>query len=591
MKSPVMPSPVMPSRALAPTSRPLAAAFLLLVALQPLAGRAADLPTLDDAQRRNWQRFWEEQQALELLLDLSAEHRPETLAIVGATLIPMTGERSIADAVVVVAAGRITAAGPRSGVEIPEGAEIIDGTGRFLIPGLTEGHSHTIHSPSQLLVYLTRGVTTLREMDGYPWMLEARRKAEQGELLMPSLLVAGHILSNRAWDFYMTQVDTPGEARRLVAEQAAAGYDFIKIHNSLPEPLWSAVFQAAHEAGLDVVGHIPNEITIAQAVADGMRTNEHFKGYLFDQTLEITEQDYVAATRGSDLWNAPTFATYHDHLRGAEALEVVERESSLRLVPRWMRRDWLEQAEQPMDKLTALRQTIYPKSREIFQDLRPVTDKFFAGTDTGSYAMMVPGYALQEEVRIFEGLGLTPFEALETATVHAATAMRRDGEFGVVAPGARGDLLLLGSNPLEGTAHLADIRGVAVRGTWLDRAALDEIEERLSLLFSDRTPIPEPTRPALEALVTGARRIRERGFPYPGYILDEIGDWLSALGQEDLGRSVRASQPAPMTSAASSSAAAAAAGAPAGGGSKIRTEQEERADEGSAVIPVRGRRE
>lgn len=517
------------------------AAPLLLVALSTLAARATPPPQLDDAQSRKWQRFWEEQQAIELLVDLSSEHRPSTLAVVGATLIPMTGERSIADAAVVIVNGKITAAGPSASVEIPEAAEIVDGTGRFLVPGLTEGHSHTIHSPSQLLVYLTRGVTTLREMDGYPWMLEARGKAASGDLLMPSLLVAGHILSNRAWDFYMTQVDTPEEARRLVTEQAAAAYDFIKIHNSLPEPLWSAVFEAAHESGLDVVGHIPNEITIAKAIHDGMRTNEHFKGYLFDQTLQITEQDYVSATRGSDLWNAPSFVTYHDHLRGAEALEVVGRENSLRLVPRWMRRDWLEQAEQPVDELTALRQTIYPKSRQIFQRLWPVTHNFLAGTDTGSYAMMVPGYALQEEVRLFESLGLTPYEALETATTHAATAMRRDGEFGVVAPGARGDLVLLGSNPLEGTAHLADIRGVAVRGTWLDRAALDEIEGRLSALFSDRTPIPEPTRAALEALVAGAQSLVGRGFPYPRYILDEIGEWLSDLGQDDLAARLNAS--------------------------------------------------
>jgi len=541
---------------------------LLLVALTAGASAAAPLPELDDAQSRKWQRFWEEQQALELLVDLSAENTPRTLAILGATLIPMRGERSIADAAVVIAQGKVTAAGPRSEVEIPDGAEVVDGTGRFLIPGLTEGHSHTIHSPSQLLVYLTRGVTTLREMDGYPWMLEARRKASRGELLMPSLLISGHILSHHAWDFYMTQVDAADEARHLVAEQAAAGYDFIKIHNSLPDPLWSAVFQAAHEAGLDVVGHIPNEITIAQAVMDGMRTNEHFKGYLFDQTLQITEQDYVAATRGSHLWNAPTFATYHDHLRGAEALELVERENSLRLVPRWMRRDWLEQAEQPRDKLTALRQTVYPKSRKIFQDLQPVTDRFFAGTDTGSYAMMVPGYALQEEVRIFEDLGLTPYEALATATTRSAAAMRRTGEFGAVAPGARGDLVLLGSNPLEGTAHLADVQGVAVRGAWLDRAALDAIEEGLSVLFSDRTPVPEPTRTALEALVAGAGRLVARGFPYPAYILDEIGEWLSALGQEDLAATAKtlARRPTAKTSAAPGGATPAPAAAVAGSG-------------------------
>jgi hypothetical protein len=489
----------------------------------------------DEEQQRAWQRLWEEQQALELLLDLSQQHRPETLAIVGATLIPMQGAaRTIPDAAVVVEGGRITAAGPRAEVAIPERARVVDAGGRYLLPGLTEAHSHTIHSPSQLLVYLTRGVTTLREMDGYPWMLAAREMAARGELLAPSLYVAGHILSFRAWDFYMTQVDTPEQARQRVAEQAAAGYDFIKIHNSLPEPLWDALFAAAREAGLDVVGHIPNEISIARAVADGLRTNEHFKGYLFDETLGITEQDYVGATRGSDLWNVPSFANYHDHLRGAAARELADREGSLRLVPSWQRAEWQAQADQPVDELTALRQSVFPKSRKIFSDLRLVTDKFVAGTDTGSYAWMVPGYTLQEEIRIFESLGLTPYEALETATTHPAEAMRRTGEFGAVAPGARGDLLLVASDPLESSEHLAGVEGVAVRGAWLDRTALDAIESRLATLFADDNPPPAPSREAGERLVRGARRIVERGFPYPAYILEEMRVLLTALGQEDL---------------------------------------------------------
>jgi len=273
-------------------------------------------------------------------------------------------------------------------------------------------------------VYLTRGVTTLREMDGFPWMLRARDMAAENALLIPNLYVAGHILSNRAWPFYMTQIDTPQEARDAVKAQAKMGYDFIKIHNSLPEPLFSAVFDAANEAGLDVVGHTPHEITIAHAIATGMRTEEHFKGYILDANLQITNEDYVAVTRGANIWHVPTFAAYHDHLRGPAAMALAAEQDSLKLVPRWLRTAWLRQANEPVDKLTELRQTILPKSREIFTHLRPVTDRLVAGTDTGNLAFEVPGYSLQEEVRIFESLGLSAFEALKTATLNQAIAFR-----------------------------------------------------------------------------------------------------------------------------------------------------------------------
>lgn len=485
-------------------------------------------------QQATWARLWEEHQGHKLLMRFSKELRPQALVIEGADVISMAGEAVLEDHSVVVDQGRFVAVGPRSEVSIPQGAKVIAQDGLYVIPGLTDAHSHTISSLSQFLVYVTQGVTTLREMDGYPWMLRARDRATADDFLIPHLYIAGHILSNRAMDFYMTQVDTVDQARRLVRAQAAAGYDFIKIHNSLPQPLFGAVFEAAGQAGLDVVGHIPNEIKIAEAVRAGMRTNEHFKGYLFDETLEITTQDYLSATRGADLWHTPTFTTYHDHLRGAASLELVSKEDSLELVPRWLRQRWLEQAKQPVDRLTALRQSIYPKSRQIFLALWPITDKFIAGTDTGTYAMMVPGFALQEEVRIFESLGLTPFQALKTATINPALAMRKAAEFGTIEVGKRADFVVLDANPLQGTEHLKDIFGVSLRGTWLPERVLEEIRTSLAAAFRDQNPVPVPSHKELEAFVVEMQALGKKGFPYPAYLLEEIEGFLSALGEGDL---------------------------------------------------------
>ena len=536
-----MARPRRPHHRATPIYLTLAACLIAGAGVPPVFGSdgdqdgATEIEPLSEAQAEVWARVWEEHRGHELIRRFSQRFEPSPLALVGVAVAPMTGAGLQLDQTVLVEHGRITAVGPRGEVEVPPEATLVAGADKFVIPGLTEAHSHTISSLSQFLVYLTRGVTTLREMDGFPWMLEARRQAAAGELLIPNLYVAGHILSNRAWDFYMTQVDNPEEAAARVREQAAAGYDFIKIHNSLPGPIFDSLFEAAAAEGLDVVGHIPNEIPIVRAVSAGLRTNEHFKGYIFDQTLEVTDQDYVGATRGSEMWNVPTFANYHDHLRGAESLEVVTAENSLRFVPRWLRDGWLRQAEQPVDELTALRQTIYPKSRRIFLDLWPeVTRKFVAGTDTGTYAMMVPGFALQEEVRIFESLGMTPREALETATINPALAMRREAEFGTIEVGKRADLVVLEANPLESTEHLREIFGVAVRGTWLGPGALEEIRSAVELAFSESTQVPEPSRAELARLVTEMERLSRRAFPYPDYVLSEVGEFLTDLGQADL---------------------------------------------------------
>jgi len=516
-----------------------ALAVILWFITAPDVARNLESADLTKEQQQNWHRFWEEHQSHKLMMSLSSEFHPRQLAIVGVNVVPMTQDTLLQDLTVIVENGRFTAIGPTGEIEIPTDAMVVVGADdKYLIPGLAEAHSHTQISLSQFLVYLTRGVTTLREMDGFPWMLRAKEMAAQNRLLIPNLYVAGHILSHRAWGFYMTQIDTEEQAREVVREQADAGYDFIKIHNSMPEPLLGAVMASAKEAGLDVVGHVPHDITIAHGVDSGLRTGEHFKGYMIDSNLEITDEDYVAVTDGVDFWNTPTFTSYHEHLRGPEAAALAEKENSLRLVPKWVRMSWYAQADAQEDDLTKLRQTILPKSKEIFGNLWPVTRKFLAGTDTGYYAFMVPGYSLHEEVRIFQSLGLTPYESLETATVNPALAMRQESQMGTIEVGKRADFVVLDENPLEGAENLESIWGVSVRGTWLDRDSIRRIERALEESFADTNSVPAADPEVFEILVSEMEQLKTAGFPYPDYSLEEIETLLRELGQKGLAQRV-----------------------------------------------------
>ena len=505
-------------------------AMVLISTLISTVGSTVLAQSLDKDQLRMLNRHVEEFETYPLMLELSRRHQPQTIALVGVNLVSMTGAGMREDQTVIIRDSRFQVIGDSAVTPVPEDARIIDGLeDHFLIPGLTEAHAHTQFSMSQFLVYLTRGVTTVREMGGFSWMLDARQMAAENKLLIPNLYLAGHILSSRAWDFYMTQVDTEEQVRYRVAEQAAAGYDFIKIHNSLEKNLYTALFDEAGKHGLDVIGHIPQEISIAEAVEAGQRTNEHFKGYIFDGDLSITDQDYVEDTEGSEMWHAPTFSNYHDHLRGAQASRLAEAENSLRLVPGWLKASWAKQASMPVDGLTGLRQTIYPKSREIFSRLSRVTDRFIAGTDTGGYAYQVPGYALLEEVRIFESLGLSPYQALETATINSARAMRKEQEMGTIEVGKRADFVMLSKNPLLSSAHLSAVEGVGVRGIWLDRSELDRIESRLEQLFSGKQTSPGSPEIRLKRVLKIREEIRTAGFPLPAYLDQEVEELRLAM--------------------------------------------------------------
>ena len=488
-------------------------------ALALLACRAS----ADSAEAGRWQFHLGEHQIDRLLHELSSEHRPEALAIENVTLLPMASEPVVEHATVVVQGGKIVAVGQAGEMAVPEDARRIDGAGRYLLPGLTDMHVHNLVSSSQHLLNLANGVTTVRDLDGFPWMLAVRDRIAGNELLAPNLYLSGHILNYRPMGMYATVVESSEAARQAVRQQEAAGYDFIKVHNSMPLDVYEAILGEARALEIDVVGHIPHRILVAQAVAAGQRTFEHFKGYLQDWDLQISPEDWVAATRGADVWNCPTFYTYREHLRGEEARRLVREADEMRYAPAWDKRRWLERAnEEP----SALHQGIRPKSEEIFRRLLPIGARFLSGTDSGGgYPFMVPGFALQEELRAIQAAGLSPYETLRTSTVHAAAAMRREHDFGTVEVGKRADLLLVEDNPLETVENLGSIAGVMVRGIWLDRDALDRILAGIEAIYNPEdgasTP-PLPSRAQIEELVAGMEALRADGWVFREHDLDEL---------------------------------------------------------------------
>jgi imidazolonepropionase-like amidohydrolase len=378
------------------------------------------------------------------------------------------------------------------------------------------------------------GVTSVRDMDGFPWTLRMRDAVRRGELLAPNMYITGQILNGVPMGFYAHVVTTPEEGRAAVREDKAAGFDFIKVHNILKPEVYEAVLDEAHKQTIDVVGHIPQGIKVADAIRLGQKTMEHFTGYILDDGLTISHEDYVSATKGADIWLCPTFSTYRDELRGTDVLRALQL-PEMRYTSWRDRIDWKKRADEPITPSIQAVQQILPMSEQIFRELLPVGARFIPGTDSGGgYAMMPPGFILHEELRIMQKNGLSPLETLRSATLNAAKAMGRSGEFGTIEPGKRADMVLLSANPLLDSANLDRIQTVIVRGIVLDRKDLNSIARDIRRIY-DPQPAPlSPTiasRSEIKRMIERMETLHRRGFVFRSHNLERLEQLLQDEGQ------------------------------------------------------------
>ncbi len=394
---------------------------------------------------------------------------------------------------VLVDGGKIAWVGDASGAPDAKGAFAVDGTGLFLSPGLVDMHVHT-QSLSEQLLRLATGTTAVRDMDGFPWLLRLRRAIGADRILAPTEYIAGTIIADYPLSGYAVVVKSAADARQTVRDQAACGYDFVKVHNHLALDLFDAVADQARRSGKDLVGHIPHDIAIGHAVhSGGMRTLEHLKGFINDRNFLVSDEDFAAALKGAQVWLTPTFYAFRGVERhdGAVARELARPE--MRYVRIADRNAWNQEGQiQPdwHDRLAAalpatLANAIRLSSPLLLQArwdaavplamarLLPLHPRWLAGTDAAQYDFQIPGYALLDELILMEKYGIPRADVLRAATSEPALAMRRPAEFGQIKAGMRADLVLLDADPTRDLTVFHSNLGVMVRGIWLDRAALD----------------------------------------------------------------------------------------------------------------------
>ena len=411
-------------------------------------------------------------------------------------VIPMDRERVLERQTVVVRDGRIAQIGPADGAAAPAGATRVDGSGKYLLPGLAEMHGHLTASylpeaakADLLYLYVANGVTTVRAMLGNPEAITTREAIASGKLLGPKLYVAGPALNGKV-------APTPEDGERVVREQKKAGYDLLKILGGMPPEAYDRILRTARSLKIDAAGHVPAEVGVRGALAVRQRSIDHLDQYI--PALELTpdtpreEEDRRIAelaqlTAKSGVWNVPTMYLW-DLFHNAETGQALrKRLTETRYLPRTMIDEWTKSKDgrlrPPNNTPTgvgAFGQTglrVMELRRKIFKALKAANAPIALGTDSPQM-FSVPGFSTHRELKLMvDDIGYTPYQALESGTLKVAEYFGTTADTGTVAQGKRADLILLNANPLTNIANAENRAGVMVNGRWIPEA---EIQKRLA---------------------------------------------------------------------------------------------------------------
>jgi imidazolonepropionase-like amidohydrolase len=446
------------------------------------------------------------------------------LAITHATVIDATGTPPQPDMTALIIDHRITAVGSFSSISIPHHAQVIDATGKFLIPALIDSHIHLTGAGEPdgsreffLPLLLANGIATVRDMGGYlESLVPLRRDIHDGKRLGPEIFFAGPYLDGNPPSFQPSLVVTNGvEASENVRTLVQRGVDFIKVQSILSRDAYFAIAAAARREHITFAGHVPDHVTAAEASDVGQKSIEHLTGVLracsSDEPRLMREQFQAApknATTDSShareiAWERELLRTYSDEQAGTliskfvrnqtwqvptltllrnDAYPAAETDSPgdplLRFVPRAIAEKW-KQVRLTQDRLMNaddfdLREKLFAQSMHVVAQMQSSGVHVLAGTDSAS-PYVIPGFALHQELALLVKAGLSPMQALQAATKNPADFLGEGETQGTVEPGKAADLVLLDANPLEDIHNTQKIRALVVRGKLLDRAALDAL--------------------------------------------------------------------------------------------------------------------
>ncbi len=443
----------------------------------------------------------------------------ETTAFTDVTVIPMDREQVLPGQTVVVTDERIAAVGATADLDVPPDAHVVDGSGRYLIPGLADMHFHISGEEQRLILAVANGITTVQALNATPTDLAWSAEIAAGRRFGPRVFAGPHasglpaateftaeridraaapFLSTRAYldtfrpPVYSFQTDRES-GHAFVTRAREAGADFIKTSLFLGREAFDAIVETAGSLGMSVQGHVWGDIGLEHYLASGAHPH-HFSElapYLSAHAVQgVPIQDYDFQTIDQQLPRLVELMAEHGTVftptanllwyaeRNFSALDLLVGRDEARYVAPSVVSAWRSPETNfahiafgdtgPEDTRRYLE-----VQQRVIATLHDGGVPLLAGTDSGAAPGSVYGFDLHLELELLVECGLTTLEALAAATSNAATFKGETGAWGVIAPGARADLVLLGADPLERITNTSRIHGVMLSGRWLPRAELD----------------------------------------------------------------------------------------------------------------------
>jgi len=464
-------------------------------------------------------------------------------------LVPMTSNKVVPGQTVVVSDGRISTIGPSRKVPVPAGSTVIDGTGRFLMPGLADMHTHLNDAMFEypfFNLFLANGVTTIRDLaqGSPPSVLHYRREVQSSRRLGPNILVAYTI-----WGGESDVVGT-------VASQRPLGYDCLKVNSYFSQESFDAVMQKARDLQWYTLGHIPQLVGLDGVLAGGMNELSHIEELIIFELLEIDRakvkdaesfetllldafhaaaRPYLNASaeeirsaygdrvkravrklKGHDVALTTTMIIHEDTMNKLLDLERIKRAPYAKYVAPRFWNDVAAGTDKHQKMVVQGEErawfVVYELQNMLLRELKKNGVPLVLGTDVGpTYLSLVPGFSVLDELRLLTENGYSPYEAIALATRRAgevAGRMTGRNDFGTIETGKRADFILVEENPLKNVANLRGPLGVMVGGRWLPR---DELQTLLTVKSSKvMGPLLEAySQGGCDALLERYRRITE----------------------------------------------------------------------------------
>lgn len=411
------------------------------------------------------------------------------------SVISMDSEKLLEGYDLLVKDGRIMEMGPAGSIKTGNNARVVDGRGKYIMPGLAEMHAHVPPvndiEPMKAVVKLfaLRGVTTIRGMLGHPLHLELRQKIENGEISGPRFITSGPSLNGNS-------VKSPEAAVAMVKEQKRAGYDFLKLHPGLTRENFDAMAATAKAEGIPFAGHVSFKVGVWRAIEAGYATIDHLDGFveslvpgiekmneqetgifglfIADRAGESGVKRLVDSLKANNIWVVPTQALAERWFHPERSAQQLAAGPEMKYMDPETLRNWTNAKNNLLanpnysaskaNRLIAIR-------RKLIEECNSNGVGLLLGSDAPQ-VFDVPGFSTHQELQYLVDAGLSPYDALRTGTVNTGRFLGRD-DIGIIRKGAVADLVLLNGNPLEDISQTNNIEGVMLRGVWMDKSYLD----------------------------------------------------------------------------------------------------------------------